>query len=78
MGRFTRTAGERLEEINVLLDGLPDLSDLTKQGITEGSTWRAIRYRIKSQRFGKHTCLRGCAARNAAASSPRRSRPMRS
>ena len=29
MGRFTRTAGERLEEINVLLDGLPDLSDIS-------------------------------------------------
>lgn len=29
MGRFTRTAGERLEEINVLLDGRPDLSDIS-------------------------------------------------
>jgi hypothetical protein len=29
MGRFTRTAGERLEEINVLLDGLPDLRDIS-------------------------------------------------
>ncbi len=28
MGRFTRTAGERLEEINALLRGLPDLSDI--------------------------------------------------
>ena len=29
MGRFTRTAGERLEEINGLLRGLPDLSDIS-------------------------------------------------
>ena len=29
MGRFTRTAGERLEEINELLRGLPDLSDIS-------------------------------------------------
>jgi len=28
MGRFTRTAGERLEEINALLRGLPDLGDI--------------------------------------------------
>lgn len=28
MGRFTRTAGERLEEINALLRDLPDLSDI--------------------------------------------------
>jgi hypothetical protein len=28
MGRFTRTAGERLEEIDVLLRGLPDLGDI--------------------------------------------------
>ena len=28
MGRFTRTAGERLDEINELLEGLPDLSDI--------------------------------------------------
>ena len=29
MGRFTRTAGERLEEINGLLRDLPDLSDIS-------------------------------------------------
>jgi hypothetical protein len=29
MGRFTRTAGERLEEINALLQGLPDLGDIS-------------------------------------------------
>jgi|GEM_PF-5219339 hypothetical protein len=29
MGRFTRTAGERLEEINALLGDLPDLSDIS-------------------------------------------------
>ena len=29
LGRFTRTAGERLEEINALLRDLPDLSDIS-------------------------------------------------
>ena len=32
MGRFTRTAGERLEEINGLLRDLPDLSDMLASG----------------------------------------------
>jgi hypothetical protein len=32
MGRFTRTASERLAEINALLQGLPDLSDIPHRG----------------------------------------------
>ena len=31
MGRFTRTAGEQLEEINALLRDLPDLSDISRR-----------------------------------------------
>ena len=35
MGRFTRTAGERLEEINVLLDDLPDLNDISHRVVRQ-------------------------------------------
>jgi hypothetical protein len=31
MGRFTRTAGERLDEINEVLRDLPDLSDIPQR-----------------------------------------------
>ena len=35
MGRFTRTAAERLEEINALLRDLPDLSDLSPRVVRQ-------------------------------------------
>jgi hypothetical protein len=35
MGRFTRTAGERLEEIDGLLRDLPDLSDLSPRAVRQ-------------------------------------------
>ena len=35
MGRFTRTAGERLEEINELLHDLPDLGDLSQRVVRQ-------------------------------------------
>ena len=63
MGRFTRTAGERLEEINILLRDLPDLSDLSPRivrqlaGLCQRYDGRALRRFPSAKRHSLLACF---------------------
>jgi hypothetical protein len=63
MGRFTRTVGERLEEINTLLCDLPDLSDLSHRvvrqlaGLCQRYDGHALRRFPAAKRYSLIACF---------------------
>jgi hypothetical protein len=63
MGRFTRTAAERLEEINALLRDLPDLSDLSPRVVRQLAALcqrydgHAIRRFLAAKRYSLLACF---------------------
>ncbi len=63
MGRFTRTAGERLEEINALLRDLPDLGDLSHRvvrqlaGLCQRYDGHALRRFPTAKRYSLLACF---------------------
>ncbi|MGO9552369.1 DUF4158 domain-containing protein, partial [Mycobacterium sp.] len=63
MGRFTRTAGERLEEINPLLHDLPDLNDLSHRvvrqlsGLCQRYDGHALRRFPAAKRYSLLACF---------------------
>ncbi|MBV8894394.1 MAG: DUF4158 domain-containing protein [Acidobacteria bacterium] len=63
MGRFTRTAGERLEEINELLHDLPDLGDLSQRvvrqlaGLCQRYDGHALRRFPAAKRYSLLACF---------------------
>ena len=63
MGRFTRTAAERLEEINVLLRDLPDLGDLSHRvvrqiaGLCQRYDGHALRRFPAAKRYSLLACF---------------------
>jgi hypothetical protein len=63
MGRFTRMAGERLEEINAVLRGLPDLSDISHRivrqlaGLCQRYDSHALRRFPAAKRYSLLACF---------------------